>query len=84
MRSPEISRPPMRNPFSDDEDLDVAAVNLAAGIARMTDGTTREITNMFDIDGDETNDPVAALGCVVKDREGSWFAVDLLGFDDPD
>lgn len=70
----------MRNPFSDDEDLDVAAVNLTAGIARMTDGTTREITNMFDIDGDDTSDPVAAMSCVVKDHDDSWFAVDLLGF----
>lgn len=71
----------MRNPFSDDEELDVAAVNLSAGIARMSDGTTRPITNMFDLDGDETDDPVAAMGCVVKDHEDSWFAVDLLGFD---
>lgn len=74
----------MRNPFCDDEELSVASVNLGAGIARMSDGTAREITNMFDIDGDETDDPVAALGCVVKDHETSWFAVDLLGFDLPD
>jgi len=71
----------MRNPFSDDEELSVAAVNLTAGLARMSDGSTREITNMFDLDGDETDDPIAAAGCVVKDHETSWFAVDLYGFD---
>jgi hypothetical protein len=74
----------MRNPFSDDEDLDVAAVNLTAGLARMSDGSMRPITNMFDIDGDDTDDPVAAMSCVVKDHEDRWLAVDLLGFDDPD
>ncbi|MGV1754860.1 hypothetical protein [Agrobacterium sp. CG674] len=71
----------MRNPFSDDEDLDVQAVNLTAGIARMTDGTTREITNMFDCDSDDTTDPVAALSAVVKDHDDRWLAIDLLAYD---
>lgn len=71
----------MRNPFSDDEDLDVEAVNLVEGIARMTDGTTRMITNMFDVDGDDTDDPVAAASVVVKNHDESWLTVDLADFD---
>lgn len=71
----------MRNPFSNDDDLDVIAINLPAGLARMEDGSTREITNMLDCDGDETDDAVAALAVVVKDRDDRWLTLDLLDFD---
>lgn len=70
----------MRDLFSNDEELSVEAVNVERGIARMSDGSTREITNMFDADGDDTEDPVAAVACVVKDREDRWLTLDLCDF----
>jgi len=62
-------------------ELSVFAVNLSQRLALMTDNSVREITNMFDAAGEDTEDPAAAVSCVVKNAEDSWFAVRLPEFE---
>lgn len=40
----------------------------------MEDGRTLPITNMFDVDGDETDDPAMAVSVVAALPDGKWLA----------
>lgn len=60
--------------------LEVEALNLDQRNALMSDGSIRKITNMLDIDGDETDDAVAAMSCVVKERDDRWHTLNLCDF----
>jgi len=63
----------------------VDGVNLRARLALISDGTTRPITNMLDVDGDETDDPADAVSvvCGGPDAAGRdcWWALDLADYD---
>lgn len=39
-----------------------------------------EVTNMFDDDGDETDDPSTAVAIVVKLADDEWQTVDIRGW----
>ncbi len=39
-----------------------------------------EVTNMFDIDGEETNDPDETVVIVVKISEHEWHTVDIRNY----
>jgi hypothetical protein len=40
-------------------------------------GDDAEITNMFDIEGNETFDPGAAVKIVAKQADGAWLAAEV-------
>lgn len=46
------------------------------------DGVCRPFVNMFDRDGDETDDPAEAVAVVVMIDEHHWNAIDLRMFDE--
>lgn len=54
---------------------DIAAVNGSHMIAVTDDGLVCEITNMFDADGDETDDFSAAVVGIVRVSDDEWFTV---------
>ena len=62
-------------------ELTVYAVNVSQRLALMSDSSIRKVTNLFDADGNDTDDPAAAVSCVVKNGEHSWFACKLSEFD---
>lgn len=43
----------------------------------LVDGTQCEITNMFDVDGEDTDDPEAAHSVVAKMPDGKWIAQEV-------
>lgn len=54
---------------------DIAAVNRSHMIAITDDGVICEITNMFDCDGEETDDFNSAVVGVVRVGDDEWFTV---------
>jgi hypothetical protein len=40
----------------------------------LRDGTVCDVIDMFDVDGDETDDPERAFSVVVKHPDGRWIA----------
>ncbi|UXS24200.1 hypothetical protein [Agrobacterium tumefaciens] len=54
---------------------DIAAVNRTHMIAVTDDGIVCEITNMFDSDGDETDDFNSAVVGIVRVGDDEWFTV---------
>jgi hypothetical protein len=54
-------------------ETDVASVNLSRRLAVLTDGETVPVTQMFDADGDDTDDPAQAAAFVAG-RPGKWFS----------
>lgn len=60
---------------------DVSAVSRHIAKAVLDDGEQLAITNWFDEDGDEC-DPDEAVACVAgPDRDGHWWAIDLIETD---
>ena len=57
------------------------AVNVESGIALDAEGRALVIASMFDADGDETEDPEAAVAVVAQHPNGSWWAIDLRAFE---
>ena len=60
--------------------LDIAAINVQARTALASDDTLCEITNLFDLDGDETEDEDTALTAVIRYDDTHWFTVKLSDF----
>jgi hypothetical protein len=58
--------------------LILVEVDLETREVTMEDGTTLEITNIFDIDGEETEDLDEAVACVAGNDDFGWvvFAVE--------
>lgn len=54
---------------------DIAAINLSNKTAVLDDGVTVVIDQMFDQDGDETDDPDIAVSAVVPLPDGRWAVV---------
>ncbi|SMF65816.1 hypothetical protein SAMN02982989_3409 [Xaviernesmea oryzae] len=53
----------------------IAAVNRSHMMAVTDDGLVCEITNMFDADGEETDDFNSAIVGVVRVGDDEWFTV---------
>lgn len=60
--------------------LDIVAVNVAARVALVSDDTLCTITNLFDDDGDETEDVDDAMTAVIRYDDNNWFTVNLNAF----
>lgn len=61
---------------------DIAMVNRQRRIAVMEDGQILPVTNLYDVDGEETEDVTCAVSCVVgPDAAGFWYSVDLTAFE---
>lgn len=60
--------------------MDIVAINKFERIALTDSGEVLEITEMFDSDGDFTDDPEAALSGIapVSDK---WVSIDFSKFD---
>ncbi|WAJ28249.1 hypothetical protein [Antarcticirhabdus aurantiaca] len=41
---------------------------------KLSDGTLCEIVELFDLDGDETDDPEMAFSVVARHPDGTWLA----------
>jgi len=55
----------------------IEAINRRQRLALTDDGQICEITNLFDSEGEETNDYALAVAGVVKISETCWVAVDF-------
>lgn len=51
---------------------DIPAINIFSRFALLDDGTIVPVTNLFDADGDETNDPDEAVVFVAGEGD-RWF-----------
>ena len=63
-------------------DVEVTDINFSEKIALTNDGMILEITQMFDGDGEETNDSSKASSCVAE-REGVFYAINLTKYNRP-
>ena len=63
--------------------MDVIAVNLSDGRVLLSDGQTVPIDQMMDDEGDDTDDPHAAV-CVIAgpDRAGQWWSIALSEYEE--
>lgn len=59
----------------------MAALNLAQRLFIDDDGTLCQITNMFDADGEDTDEPDMCATFVAKRSEGEWIADDARNYD---
>ena len=56
------------------EEIEVSALNLETRLATFTDGTSGRITDMFDLDGEDTHDPDETVAVIVEHKKtGRWF-----------
>lgn len=61
-------------------EIDVEAINLGRRQALLSTGAVVNITQFFDEDGDETNDPEFALAMVIKLPDGRWWTGDVSSY----
>lgn len=59
----------------------IVAFSLAGKWASLSNGHTIPITNMFDVEQEETDDPDLCVTMVAGPDEESWFAVRVDCFD---
>lgn len=59
------------------EPLDVVAINLEERAAVFNDSKSGPITDMFDIDGEDTTDPESVVAIIVIHPEAGRFFVEL-------
>jgi len=57
------------------------AVNYTDKLVIFDDGSVSPITDMFDDDGEETDDMEAATTVVCKSVDGQWWCVNLAEFE---
>ena len=60
----------------------ITVVNLSLRTAWLESGEQFPITNMFDEDGDETDDIDAVVAFVGRLPDGGWVTVDMREFED--
>ena len=60
--------------------LDITAINVKDRKALASDDTLCTITQLFDLDGDETEDEETALVAVIRYNDDNWFTVKLSDF----
>lgn len=61
--------------------MTVEAVNLGRREALLSDGRVVPVVAMFDADGEETEEPGAAVSLVVRGGPSRWFAVRVGAFE---
>jgi hypothetical protein len=61
--------------------MQVVAISRSEAAAVLDDGSVCPFSNMFDMDGDETDDIAEAVCAVVPLPDGTWEAVDFGEFD---
>ncbi|WP_037076088.1 hypothetical protein [Neorhizobium vignae] len=59
---------------------EIEAINCSGRVALAADGRVGHITNLFDAEGNETDDVATAISAVVKLADDQWLTVDLLAF----
>lgn len=60
---------------------DIEAINRADMIAVTDDGRVGTITNLFDADGEETDDIEDAITAVIRLADDEWYTVALDDYD---
>jgi hypothetical protein len=60
---------------------EVVAINRSDRVALTDDGAVIEWDQMFDIDGDDTDDPALALVATAELPDGRWTVIVLAEFD---
>lgn len=60
---------------------DIAAINREDLIAITDDGIVGTITNLFDANGDDTDDISEAVSAVVRISDDEWFVVALADYE---
>ena len=61
-------------------ELRIAAVNIPERLALTGDEQTCAITNLFDVEGDETDDEDDAVSAVVCVNEHCWVVIELADY----
>lgn len=56
---------------------DIERINRATLVAITDDGRVGEITNLFDCDGEDTDDIEDAVTAVIRLADDEWYAVAL-------
>ncbi len=56
---------------------DVVAINLESRLATFEDNSTGIITDMFDMDGEDTNEPEECVAVVIEHKASGRFYVEL-------
>lgn len=59
------------------EPIEVTAINLDERAATFSDQSTGHISDMFDIDGEDTSDPESAVAVIVVHPVSGRFFVEL-------
>jgi hypothetical protein len=59
------------------EDLEVEALNLDTRLVTFTDGTTGPVVDMFDEDGEDTDDHDYAVACIVEHKTAGRGFVEI-------
>lgn len=62
-------------------DLHIVAINRTDRLALASDDRLCEITNMFDAEGEETDDVEDATAAVVRYADDKWFTITLADYD---
>ena len=60
--------------------LDITAINVRDRKALASDDTLCTITQLLDLDGDETEDEETSLVAVIRYNDDNWFTVKLSDF----
>ena len=61
--------------------LRIVAVNVSDRLALASDDRECAATNLFDSDGDETEDTDAAVAAVVRYADDKWFTIVLAEYE---
>ena len=73
--------PRMDKAMSEEKDMTVEAINIARGLALMSDGSFVPITNHIDANGDECEPEDAEHVVAGPDADGRWWLLVLKEYD---
>lgn len=62
-------------------EIRVSAINLAARMVLLEDGTAMSMTCLHEADGTDTDDPALAAFATVQTPDGRWFPVVFSEFE---
>ncbi|CAB4159062.1 hypothetical protein UFOVP706_53 [uncultured Caudovirales phage] len=57
------------------------AINLVARLAVFADGTTTQITNLYDSSGEDTDDPTSAVVLVCETPDGNYAVLFVADYE---
>lgn len=61
--------------------IEIIAVHVMDGVCLTAENEICEITNFYDLNGDEVADPFLAAAVVARHPSGVWLAIDLRVFE---